>query len=291
MTNEIVLASQQPAAIRLPQEWEWSMMERYAAAAVKSRLVTGNVTVDQAFFIILKGYELNITPIQALSDIHLINGKPGLSVQLMISLANRSGMLSRLDMPDADDAFKTGKATVTAVRRDRPDSPVTMTFTKEDADKAGLLKRNGAVWNAYMGQMLVNRAVSMVLRRVIPEALSGMMLDDELRDGIVENGAPVPSVTISAIQEDAPKSLPSQTQESDMLRYDDPERFPRFLAWAKKTYGLVEQEVMEALYYIHRAQFKQSTAAQAMEAVKVWAEAPATPVDEDAARFAEKELN
>lgn len=169
------------SAIRLPQEWEWDIMRRYAETAVKSKLVGTDknpVTVDQALFLILKGYELGITPLQSLAEIHLISGKPGLSVQLMIGLANRSGMISTLDMPDATEAYSAKKATVTGIRRDRPDSPVTMTFSMDDAKAAGLL--GNPTWGKYPGQMLVNRAMSMVLRRLIPEALSGMYLAEEL---------------------------------------------------------------------------------------------------------------
>jgi hypothetical protein len=256
MTSDIVVHQQ--AAIRLPQEWEWSMMERYANAAVKSGLVTGNMRPDQALFIILKGYELNITPIQALSDIHLINGKPGLSVQLMISLANRSGMLTHLEMPDADEAFKSGKATVSATRKDRPESPISMTFTIADAEKAGLMRN--PTWKSYPGQMLVNRAVSMVLRRIIPEALSGMYLDEELET--IEHAAP--NITISEIK----RELPPVTV--DMLRYDDAERFPRFLAWAQKTYGMNEAQAMEALYAINGAKFTQATSEEAKQACETW---------------------
>ena len=200
MTNEIVHRNQ--SAVHLPQEWEWNIMERYANAAVKSGLVKDGLRPDQALFIILKGYELNITPIQALSDIHLISNKPGLSVQLMISLANRSGMLTHLDIPDANIAFKAGEATVTATRKDRPDSPITMTFTMADAEKAGLMRN--PTWKSYPGQMLVNRAVSMVLRRIIPEALSGMYLDEELET--LEHAAP--SITISEIARELPAIVP-----------------------------------------------------------------------------------
>lgn len=171
------------SAIRLPQQWEWDIMRRYADTAVKSRLVGTDknpVNTDQALFIILKGYELGITPLQSLAEIHLINGKPALSVQLMIGLANRSGMLSTLDMPNAREAFAAKEATVTGIRRDRLDSPVTMTFTMDDAKAAGLM--GNPTWGKYPGQMLVNRAMSMVLRRLIPEALSGMYLAEELED-------------------------------------------------------------------------------------------------------------
>jgi hypothetical protein len=231
MTSEIVVHQQ--SAIRLPQEWEFTAMERLANYAAQSGLVS-NLKPQQVIFIILKGYELNITPMQALADIHLVNGKPGLSVQLMISLANRSGMLSRLDIPDANDAFKAGEATVTAVRRDRPDSPITMTFTMDDAKKAGLSGKSGP-WTQYPGQMLVNRAVSMVLRRIIPEALSGMYLAEELEE------QPTPSVTIESIQQ----QLPAPKAEAHWS--DDSKLVKALMKWGADSFSMSEKQINEAI--------------------------------------------
>lgn len=208
MTNS-ALMTQTPAPIRLPQQWEWDIMKNYAQAAVKSGLigtVKHPVTVDQALFVVLKGYELNVTPIEALSNIHLVNGKPGLSVQLMIALANRSGALSRLDMPDASKAATEQKATVTAVRRDRPESPVTMTFSMQDAAAANLL--GNPIWKSYPGQMLVNRAMSMALRRAIPEALSGLYLAEELGDAAEEQ------VAMGLNEGPQAPALPATTEET-----------------------------------------------------------------------------
>lgn len=208
MTDTFAVAQFHTSAIRLPQEWEWDIMRRYAETAVKSKLVgteKNPVTAEQALFLILKGYELGITPLQSLAEIHLINGKPGLSVQLMIGLANRSGMLLHLDMPDATDAYAAKKATVTGVRRDRPDSPVSMTFSMDDAKAANLL--GNPIWQRYPGQMLVNRAMSMVLRRLIPEALSGMYLAEEL-----ENTA---DNTPSTMPQEAQPQLPASSQQSN----------------------------------------------------------------------------
>jgi hypothetical protein len=219
--------------IRLPQQWEWDIMQRYAEAAVKSGMVNGTTRPDQALFVILKGYELGITPIEALSNIHLIKGKPGLSVQLMISLANRSGMLTRLDIPDASDAARDKKATVTAVRRDRPDSPVTMTFSMEDAQAAGLL--SNPTWKQYPGQMLVNRAISMLLRRIIPEALSGMYLIEELEASSFDE-PPAPHVA----------STPApQLPAPDPHWSDDPKLVRACYKWALDIFGIEREEIDE----------------------------------------------
>lgn len=245
--NEIVIHQQ--SAIRLPQEWEFGAIERLATYAVKSGFVS-KLSQPQIVFIILKGYELNISPMQALADIHLVNGKPGLSVQLMISLANRSGMLSHFDIPDADEAFKAGKATVSATRKDRPDSPITMTFTIDDAKKAGLWDKVGP-WTQYPGQMLVNRAVSMLLRRIIPEALSGMYLAEELEN----TDHSEPSITISEAMRQLPAPVPANSDGRPMYwndlikkigkRIPDDEDYRRMAAKAAELFrkGIVTSDM------------------------------------------------
>ena len=211
----------QPSPIRLPQQWEWTIMQEYAKTAVSSGLVGSSMTKDQAFFVILKGYELGITPMQALAEIHLIKGKPGLSVQLMIGLANRSGMLSHFDMPDASEALKAKKATVTATRRDRPESPICMTFSIEDAQSAGLL--SNPTWKQYPGQMLVNRAVSMLLRRIIPEALSGMYLSEELENITDERSQPLLSDGLNLPPQ---KPAPAKPATQKSVQADNPAPTP-----------------------------------------------------------------
>ncbi|MGH3088644.1 MAG: hypothetical protein ACRDSJ_15170, partial [Rubrobacteraceae bacterium] len=48
-------------------------------------------TPQQAAAIILKGQELRIPAMQALSHIHVIEGKPTMSAELMVSLVQRAG--------------------------------------------------------------------------------------------------------------------------------------------------------------------------------------------------------
>jgi hypothetical protein len=249
----------QPSPIRLPQQWEWQIMQEYANAAVKSGLVGSSMTKEQAFFVILKGYELGITPMQALAEIHLIKGKPGLSVQLMIGLANRSGMLSAFDIPDAAQALKEKKATVCAIRRDRPDSPVSMTFTMEDAQAAGLL--SNPTWKQYPGQMLINRAVSMLLRRVIPEALSGMYLAEELENSTFDapaapalsapQNAQIPAHTITAPTMNAeasktPASAPADTKSTPETPADWAANL-RLIGWTWDTFRIPKEGLPDIL--------------------------------------------
>ena len=280
--NTMTLTS---SPIRLPQQWEWDIMQRYADAAVKSGMVAGTTRADQALFVILKGYELGITPIEALSNIHLIKGKPGLSVQLMISLANRSGMLTRLDMPDASKAWADKRAVVTACRKDRPDSPVSMTFSMDDAASAGLL--SNPTWKQYPGQMLVNRAMSMVLRRIIPEALSGMYLAEELENSTTDTR---PDMTYTALPESAVPVVPALPRVvlTPETEFQDRETVAAFVdEW--RAFGLQISEITGALN-VKRMGERTGGLAAAHEAVRAYINTKPPVLDEAEARAAAADL-
>src|SRR5688572_26003041 len=61
-----------------------------ASAAVKSALLgTAIKNPEQAFIIIATGLELGLQPMQSLRSIHVVEGKPVLSAQLLVALAKR----------------------------------------------------------------------------------------------------------------------------------------------------------------------------------------------------------
>jgi hypothetical protein len=91
----------------------------------------------------------------------------------------------------------------------------------------------------------------------------GRELDTWLRD--VARAQGTPQIAPPSFQ-----SAPAPTVTADILRYDDAERFPRFLVWAQKTYGMNEAQAMEALYAINGAKFTQATSEQAKQACETW---------------------
>lgn len=164
--------------VMLPSVDELSMMrDFYAKWAVESQCYEGVTSIAKAMQVILKGFHLGIDPMESLIQIVYTGRKMTIQAQLMISLANRSGLLRELKIDDPRDALKQGYATVKAVRLDRDDAYIG-TFSVEDATTAGLW--GGNVWKKYPGAMLVNRAVSLTLRRAVPEVLSGLYLADEV---------------------------------------------------------------------------------------------------------------
>jgi hypothetical protein len=73
-------------------------------------------------------------------------------------------------------------------------------------------------------------------------------------------------------QSPTPSAPTKPAPVADLLRYDDADRFPKFLAWAKKTYSMSEADAMEALYQINGAKFQEAAADQARQACEAWAQ-------------------
>ena len=102
----------------------------------------------------------------------MVNGKPSLSAELMLSLAykNLPGFTFELNIST------TELCKVTACRPGG--KPVTISFNMQDAQRAGLAASN--TWKKYPAQMLRARATSAVLRVVAPDAIRGVYTPEEL---------------------------------------------------------------------------------------------------------------
>lgn len=182
------------ATVTIPTNDTFDVLFRIAKVAAAANLngkMSAQLSEAQAMFIILKGYALGIDPIEAICQIYIVDGKPAVSTQVMIAMANRSGLIKSLKIPDTGQVRAEGKATVTVIRKDR-DDVYSGTFTREEAAAANLLGKNN--WKYYEAQMLINRAASIVLRRAVPEAISGMYPIEELAPDVQvdpETGTPL----------------------------------------------------------------------------------------------------
>lgn len=114
---------------------------------------------------------LGIRLVQAVNGVHVIDGKPSMSADLMLALVRRAGHQVRVT--ESTDE----RCTVVLTRRDDPGWPVSVTWTVDDARRAGLLKRG--TWQAYPRQMLRNRAVSEVCRLGANDVLAGVIYTAE----------------------------------------------------------------------------------------------------------------
>lgn len=117
---------------------------------------------------------LGLDPLAGLQNIAVVNGKPTIYGDGLLAVVQ-----GRADFVDIDETADEGSATCTVTRRGR--TPVSRTFTVEDAQKAGLWGKAGP-WKQYPKRMLQMRARSWAVRDCFSDALSGLAVYEELRD-------------------------------------------------------------------------------------------------------------
>lgn len=169
-----------------------------------------NVLIAQEF-----GEALGIPTIQAINSIHVIEGKPSASSDLMAALVRRAGHKLRVTKEKTDDGW-----TVTAeiIRRDDPEFTYRAIWDNEKASKAGLLNKRGP-WLNYPDQMMRSRAISEVCRDGASDALYGVVYTPE------ELGADVSAEGNVVAVQMAP-SAPESIQQAIARDYSDPEPMP-----------------------------------------------------------------
>lgn len=112
---------------------------------------------------IMTGLEVGIGPMQALREIHVIEGKPTLSATMMLALAIRAGVRHQWLRADDEEAH---------LRLTRAGwEPHEQRFSMADAKRAGLAGRGN--WGKHPGAMLRARCLSAAMRAFCPDVLGG----------------------------------------------------------------------------------------------------------------------
>lgn len=177
---------------------------------------------QDVLLVLLKGAELGLKPLQALSEIHIVDGKAGCSAKLKMALCLREPKVCEFfQMTESTPE----RATYKAKRVGAPD-PVTLTYTLEQAQKAGLTGRKN--WQAHPAAMLRARASSALADSVFPDLVQGVLESDELREveeRVVGSGktplatvAPVIPAPVAVSQpwaDDAPRPTPPAEKTVD----------------------------------------------------------------------------
>lgn len=165
---------------------EWGIMREQATVLVKTGFLPEAIrTPEQAVAIMLKGRELNLPPMYALSNIVVIKGKPVANAELMLALIYRDHGDNAIRFTRSD-----AQACTVEYRRRSWQRPEQFSFTIEDADRAGLLTpktdRNGnpTAWQKFTPAMLRARCISAVARMAFADTIGGLYTPEEL-------GAPV----------------------------------------------------------------------------------------------------
>ena len=136
----------------------------FAASGLFGRGGNPDAQLAQCAVTLLAGLEIGISPYQSISNIHLINGKPGFSAQLLAQAIKKH--------PRYD--YRVLEKTATACRIQFLEAGQELgveVFTAEMAERAGLLKN--PTWRQYPEAMLFARALTAGMRTHCPDALGG----------------------------------------------------------------------------------------------------------------------
>jgi hypothetical protein len=166
--------------------------------------------------VILTGLELGIGPMEAMRSLHIVEGKPTMSAEYMLSRARARGVKTRW-------VETTDKVARLAVTVPGDTEPQTMAFTWEDAQRIGVASKDN--WRKYPAAMLRARCISAAMRAFCPEVLGGAYesTSGELTDGDVptvrvEAGAPAAATSAPALPAESPAS--QLDREIEAIRAD-----------------------------------------------------------------------
>lgn len=169
-------------------------LQSFATSIQQAQLLPGHLRGKPAdlLLIAMTGAELGLSPMQAIRSIHVIEGKPTLSADLMAALVmSRSDVCEYLRPVELTDKIATYET-----RRKGWPAPIRLSFSWEDAQRAKLTGKDN--WTKYPGPMLKARCLSGIVRAAYPDLMMGIYDPDEL-------GAPV---TIDAeVVHEAPRTL------------------------------------------------------------------------------------
>lgn len=142
---------------------------------------------EQVVVTMLYGRELGMSPMEAVKEIHVINGVPGVSTNFM----NRR-VRERLPNATVDVLEKNDKRCRISFQRSPRHKPVEVSYTIEEAKAAELTGKS--VWKKHPTDMLFNRCFSRMVREECPEVVSGFVHTPEELEEIPDNRDPATPV-------------------------------------------------------------------------------------------------
>jgi hypothetical protein len=170
---------------------------------------------QDALIVLMAGRELGLAPMQSMRMLSVIKGKVTLAADATVALVRRSGECVEWRLVET-----TAQRATYMTRRKGDTEPTTLTWTIEQAQRAGLTGGQG--WRSYPEAMLRARCASALARVVYPDLVAGIYDPDELATPIEsaprQEPAPVPNVRVEA-------SVPvGMSQDVAVVVGDDGER-------------------------------------------------------------------
>lgn len=167
-------------------------------------MIPKGMTVEGAVIATLAGARLGLDPFQSVQGIASINGRPAIWGDALVAIVKGSGLVEDEAveyLPTRSDC----KGVRYSVKRKGVPTPYVGTFSKADAEKAGLWGKG--VWQAYPARMMFNRARAFALRDGFADVLRGFRIAEEEQDSVTAQEVPTHDV-------EAPQPLPRRRQRA-----------------------------------------------------------------------------
>ena len=192
--------------------------EKYEMASVlcKSGLIPSGLNSPEKVFVALQwGHELGLSPMVAVNNVAVINGKPTLSADIMSAVVKRSpeyGGIKWIEMSDTK-----AECEITRILPNGEKEVQRSCFTMDDAVKAGLAGRD--VWKKYPKRMLKHRCLSYGLKDMFPDMLAGLYDPEEMESVQSEKTAPTTERNVTPVEEKVATPEPNpQFEERQKLK-------------------------------------------------------------------------
>ena len=201
----------------IPQTME--EQHQYAQKLSRSNLVPAAFKgkPDDTLIAMNMGAELGLTPIAALQNIAVINGKPCLYGDGLLAVCRGSGKVA-----DFEETIKDGVATCKITRVDNA-TPIVRSFSVEDAKRANLWGKSGP-WKLYPQRMLQMRARSWALRDGFADCLGGFSSAEEAIDLQVSSKRENLSLQEAIAQHEAKSQAEELPQDQGLeAKFNEPE--------------------------------------------------------------------
>ena len=159
-------------------------MWRFAQCVVKSGFAPKGMEKPESVLIAVEmGYEVGLSPMAALQNTAVVNGRPTIYGDAALALVRGSGLLDFYEEKQVGTKGKDDFGYCVTAKRKGDSSSYSEAFTVADAKVAGLWGKPGP-WTQYPARMLKFRARGFLLRDAFGDVLKGMRTYEEARDYI-----------------------------------------------------------------------------------------------------------
>jgi hypothetical protein len=198
--HSVAIEIAKPSMAKAYEPQNYNEAIQMAKTLAGSSLLGALKSPEAVFLVMATGAELGIPPTAALRGIHIVQGKPVLSADMIVALCVRSPLCEYFTCTKSSDK----EATYSTKRRGS--GPVDNTFTLEDATRAGLAGKDN--YKNYGRAMLRHRAAAELARMVYPDLVLGIYAEEEM----IEAGPPAASI----------ERKPQEVVEGEIIQERDP---------------------------------------------------------------------